>query len=528
MATNIVQDQISQDDSRQQSRPIVWSIAASDSGGGAGIQADLNTIHSLECHGCTVITAITAQNSIAVEKVHPISAVDLAAQWQALEKDLLPKAIKIGLLPEPSTLRWLARHIEELRLANDFFCVWDPVLRASTGARFLDAFDRGEIDPLLKQVDLITPNLQEAEILTRMSITSFDDIQFAAKQLLTRGVKNVLIKGGHSFDNSDVCRDYFADENLSFWLSHAKQDQPNNHGTGCTLASAIACFIAQENSLSDSIVLANRFIQQGLRLAAPQGKGAGPVWQAALENHPADFSELIKSAEHFGQAKQDTVEANNDDTFPKANPLGLYAIVDNLIDLQRLITQGVNTLQWRDKAEDLTTENKNNLQQAITLCKQQKIPLYINDDWQQALEFNAYGLHLGQEDLAQIQQGDLKRLQKKGIRLGISCHNETELAYAHSLKPSYLAFGPVFTPYSKVVDHPELGLAKLKRWQNSYGKLYPTTCIGGINLANMDQILATGMTSIAVISALSNKDESDEENSAAFISAFTQLISLQN
>ena len=498
------------DTATQQSRPVVWSIAASDSGGGAGIQADLNTIHSLDCHGCTVITAITAQNSLAVEKIHPLSAVDLAAQWQALEKDLLPKAIKIGLLPESSTLRWLARRLETLRSNHPFFCVWDPVLKASTGARFLDAFGREEINPLLKQVDLITPNLQEAEMLTKISITSFDDIQLAANQLLDRGVKNVLIKGGHAFDDSDdgFCRDYFANKDQSFWLSHIKQDQPNNHGTGCTLASAIASFVALDNSLSDSLVLANRFIQQALRLAAPQGKGAGPIWQTALENNPADFSELTKSAKHFKQA-------NLIQSFPKANTLGLYAIVDNLIDLERLITQGIDTLQWRDKSIENEEDKKENLQQAIKRCQRAKIPLYINDDWQRALEFKAYGVHLGQEDLALIQHNDLKRLQQKGLRLGISCHNETELAYAHSLKPSYLAFGPVFIPKSKVVDHPQLGLHKLRLWQSSYGNIYPTTCIGGIELSNISQVLATGMTSIAVISAVN-----DEQKSSIFINSF--------
>jgi hydroxymethylpyrimidine kinase/phosphomethylpyrimidine kinase/thiamine-phosphate diphosphorylase len=518
LATNIIKNQTS--------RPIVWSIAASDSGGGAGIQADLNTIHSLGCHGCTVITAITAQNSLSVDKVHPISAVDLAAQWQALEKDLQPKAIKIGLLPEPSTLRWLARHVEELRLNNKFFCVWDPVLKASTGARFLDAFDRGEIDPLLKQVDLITPNLQEAEMLTQIKINSFADIQLAAKQLLDRGVNNVLIKGGHSFDEANInshsfCRDYFANKNQSFWLSHAKQNQPNNHGTGCSLASAIASFVAQECALSDSLVLANRFIQQSLRLAAPQGKGAGPVWQAPLENHPTDLCDLIKSAEHFEHS-------NLVEKFLTADPLGLYAIVDNLIDLERLVTQGIDTLQWRDKHTKNTSssdesDKKENLKQAIKYCQLSNTPLYINDDWQLALELNAYGVHLGQEDLALIQPDDLKGLQKKGLRLGISCHTETELAYAHSLRPSYLAFGPVFTPHSKIVAHSPLGLNKLRIWQNCYGKLYPTTCIGGISLDNMAQILTTGMTSVAVISALT-----DEDKSVPFICAFKSLISDQN
>lgn len=487
-------------------RPIVWSIAASDSGGGAGIQADLNTFHSLNCHGCTIITAITAQNSIAVEKIHPLSSVDLAAQWQALKKDLVPKAIKIGLLPELKTLHWLARCLE----TQDCFCVWDPVLKASTGARFLDAFDRGEIDPLIKQVDLITPNLQEAEALTKIKISSTQDIERAAQQLLDRGAGGVLIKGGHGIkgaaNSEEACRDYFVDNHQSFWVSHTRQAQPNNHGTGCTLASAIASFIAHDYSISDSIVLANRFIQQGLRLAAPQGKGSGPVWQSALENNPADFPIVIKSADHFQQQNHDFAQAQN---------LGLYALVDTINDAERLISQGINTLQWRDKQKDNSTaQRKTELQQTIKLCQQHDVPLYINDDWQQAIELDAYGIHLGQEDLAQIAYKDIKRMQESGIRLGISCHNETELAYAHSLKPSYLAFGPVFTPNSKIVEHEPIGLAKLRLWQNSYGKIYPTTCIGGIDLNNLPQVLATGIPSIAVISAIT------EDNSSVFIKAF--------
>jgi hydroxymethylpyrimidine kinase / phosphomethylpyrimidine kinase / thiamine-phosphate diphosphorylase len=496
------------------SRPVVWSIAASDSGGGAGIQADLNTLHSLDCHGCTIITAITAQNSIAVEKIHPISAVDLAAQWQALEKDLPPKAIKIGLLPEPSTLRWLARHLIELRSEHDFFCVWDPVLKASTGARFLDAFDRGEIDPLLRSIDLITPNLVEAEMLTKIKIQSFADIELAAKQLIERGARNVLIKGGHSFSDSEnaVCRDYFTSNTTSFWLSHPRQKQPNNHGTGCTLASAIAGFIAHEQGLSDSIVLGNRYIQQSLRLAASQGQGAGPVWQAPLEHKASDLAVLNKSLCAFSEL----TEAENE-SFNSCTDLGLYAIVDNLSDLERLIQQGINTLQWRDK--DKIGNHQATLQQAIQICEQNDIRLFINDDWQLALEFKAYGIHLGQEDLELIQIQDLKRIRKQGLRLGISCHNETELAYAHSLQPSYLAFGPVFRPISKIVNHKTLGLEKLSQWQSSYGALYPTTCIGGIDKNNLADVIKTGMTSVATISALANGIESE-----SFIKEFQQII----
>ena len=530
------------------SRPILWSIAASDSGGGAGIQADLNTFHSLNNHGCTLITAITAQNSLSVDKIIPIDEPDLEAQWQALANDMPPAAIKIGLLAQPSVLQWLSNRLKDIR---PVFCVWDPVLKASTGATLLgqanEEISAELINPLLRQLDLITPNLSEARILTGMAINSYRDIEQAAHQLLDRGVGSVLIKGGHSFDTeakSKYCRDYFASQERSFWLSHKKQHQPNNHGTGCTLASAIASFVAQGHSLCDSIVLANRFIQQSLRLAAPQGQGAGPVWQAPLENNPIDFSELTTSAQHFhSEATRKTPSSQ----FPSAlsldqkphtsdrKSLGLYAIVNNLNDLQRLLEQGVDTLQWRVKTNDsdstlnqaldqslnqaAKTKHKEDLQHAIRLCAQYKTPLYINDDWQLALECKAYGIHLGQEDLANISQAQLMQIKAQGLRLGISCHNETELAFAHSLKPSYLAFGPVFTPKSKVVDHLPLGLKTLQEWQNSYGQIYPTTCIGGIELENMQAVLATGIKSIAVISALSGP-----QKSILFIDAFAEAI----
>lgn len=516
MANSITHEQ-SRVQQHRDPRPIVWSIAASDSGGGAGIQADLNTLHSLGCHGCTIITAITAQNSLAVEKIHPISAVDLAAQWQALEKDLHPRAIKIGLLPEPSTLRWLTRHLASLRVSQDVFCVWDPVLKASTGAYFLDAFDRSKVDPLLKQTDLITPNLLEAQMLTKIHIESFEDIKRAAQQLLDRGAKSVLIKGGHSLIESHSCRDYFTDHQRSFWLVHPKQAQTNNHGTGCTLASAIAGFMSQDNDVSDSIVLANRYIQQSLRLAAPQGQGAGPVWQAPLENHPDDLSELVKESVDINASNTFPTQASaalKPNAFPQVHSLGLYAIINTFEDAARLIDQGVDTLQWRDKS---ALSQPDELVRTIALCNNKSIPLYINDHWSLAIELKAYGIHLGQEDLAALSRKDLEYLQSANIHLGISCHNETELAYAHSLKPSYLAFGPLFLPKSKVVEYPPLGLEKLTQWQKSYGSHYATTCIGGIETEHLDAIAATGISSIAVISALNSQQNCDQ-----FIKRFKQ------
>ena len=502
----------------QNSRPVVWSVAASDSGGGAGIQADLNTIHSHECHGCTLITAITAQNSVAVEKIHPLRQVDLEAQWQALEKDLLPDAIKIGLIPEPSILRWLAKHLQDLKQQfaakqQDVFCIWDPVLKASTGARFLNAFDRGEIDPLLKTIDLITPNLNEASLLTQIDIKSYQDIHRAAEQLINRGAKAVLIKGGHSFltdEEHQVCQDYFLSAEQSFWLQNPKQDQPNNHGTGCTLASAIAANMALGKSLTAALIHGNSFIQQSLRLAAPQGSGAGPVWQAPTQNFGRDFPVLSKHPQ------------STDLNFPKADSLGVYAIVDSLQWAKDCIESGVDTLQWRVK--NPSKEQLLELPELIQYCRKKNCPLYINDHWQLAIEHKAYGVHLGQEDLNSellLQEG-LPRLAAKGIRLGLSCHNDKEIATARYFNPSYLAFGPVFPARSKQVDHPCLGTAQLSEWAQRYDQLHQMTCIGGIDSTNLEAVLATDIRSVAVISAV--QQQQDRE---AFISDFRALTNRQ-
>lgn len=495
----------------QSPRPIVWSIAASDSGGGAGIQADLNTFHSLECHGCTLITAITAQNSLSVEKIHSLNQVDLEAQWQALESDLAPKAIKIGLITEASSMRWLVKHLAALKEQQSTYCVWDPVLKASTGARFIEAFDRIDIDPLLKTIDLITPNLHEAEQLTQTTIESKQDIKNAAQQLISRGCKNVLIKGGHSFlnaENQSHCSDYFCNAEQSFWLHNEKKNQINNHGTGCTLASAIASFIALGHSQQDAIIFANGFIQQSLRLAAPQGSGAGPIWQSAMQFNTADMPSISDNFTPFNHH------------YSECSPLGLYAIIDNLADAERLIKLGVDTLQWRAKQPN--EQQLKELPKIVTLCKQQQVPLFINDHWQLAIEFNAYGVHLGQEDLESSQLASnhgLQRLADKGIRLGISCHNEFEIARARHFNPSYLAFGPIFTPKSKKVDHPKLGLNTLKSWSERFQPVYPVTCIGGIEENNLNDVLDTGVKSVAVISALASDDGAER-----FESCFRMII----
>ena len=242
-------------------RPIVWSIAGSDSGGGAGIQADLLTCHQLGVHGCSVITAITAQNSTRVVGVDAVLMQTFVSQLDALEADLPADGIKIGLLPTRLHLEVLAKRLAHWRASKvdstssqnvtsgkTPFVVYDPVAIASVGQAMASPDLLQSVDMLFAQLDLLTPNQPELERLTGVAISSPQQLVDAAQQLRRRGLKAVLVKGGHASWQGDWCLDYFCDEQQSFWLALPRLDTRHGHGTGCCYASAIAAHRRRERS----------------------------------------------------------------------------------------------------------------------------------------------------------------------------------------------------------------------------------------------------------------------------------------
>ena len=177
-------------------------------------------------------------------------------------------------------------------------------------------------------------------------------------------------------------------------------------------------------------------------------------------------------------------------------PLGLYGIVDNVEWLKRLLSLGIDTLQWRVKQPG--EYHREQTEAVIELCREAGVPLFINDDWQLAIELNAFGVHLGQEDLT---AANLNKIAEAGLALGISTHTEWEIARARYWNPSYIAFGPVYKPLSKELKYPPLGLDRLHRWCHANADI-PTTCIGGITHQNIDAVMATGMESVAIVTDL--------------------------
>ncbi len=252
--------------------PIALTIAGSDSGGGAGIQADLKTFHSFGVFGTSAVTAITAQNTLGVEAVHPVPVDVVRAQIDAVVTDLRPTALKTGML---GTARMVKTVAEALRLHRLERYVMDPVMVATSGDRLLDeeaeAMLRAELLPL---ATLVTPNLHEARILTNLRIESVEEMRVAARALVESGAGAALVKGGHlEGDAVDLLWDGRAER---LWRKPRIQTR-HTHGTGCTLSAAVAAGLAQGRPLEAAVDRAIRFVARAIATAPGLGSGHGPV-----------------------------------------------------------------------------------------------------------------------------------------------------------------------------------------------------------------------------------------------------------
>ena len=256
--------------------PRVLSIAGSDSGGGAGIQADLKTMSALGCYGMTAITALTAQNTCGVRSIHGVPPQMLRDQIDAVLEDIGVDAVKIGMLHSPEIVHTVAEAIERHKLPN---VVFDPVMVATSGAVLID---NSSVDVLVRELFpravLITPNLDEAALLVKRALHTESDMQGAATDLLAMGAQAVLVKGGHL--QGEVVSDLLAlASGERVWMRDSRIHTPNTHGTGCTLSSAIASYLALGQDLFGAVQSARTYIRGALQHGAQvrTGKGGGPL-----------------------------------------------------------------------------------------------------------------------------------------------------------------------------------------------------------------------------------------------------------
>ena len=248
-------------------------IAGSDSSGGAGIQADIKTITALGSYAMTAITAVTSQNTTGVKSIVPLAPKEILNQIIFTSKDIKPDAIKIGMLHSKKVISTIIQSLNSIKVKK---IVLDPVMVAKGGVKLIDDNAIKILkNKLIKKTTLITPNIPEAEILTKTKIKTREDMILAAIKLLEYGAKNVLIKGGHL--KFKLVHDIFVNKSEIKIFNSKRYKTKNTHGTGCTLSSAITTFLSCGKPIKKACELGIKYVNSAIKTNPKYGKGHGPI-----------------------------------------------------------------------------------------------------------------------------------------------------------------------------------------------------------------------------------------------------------
>ncbi|MGD1317872.1 bifunctional hydroxymethylpyrimidine kinase/phosphomethylpyrimidine kinase [Chryseobacterium sp. 2R14A] len=268
--------------------PSVLTIAGFDGSGGAGIQADIKTISALGCYATSVLTALPVQNTQGVRNIFPIPVEVVSEQIEAILDDIFPDAIKIGMVHTPELVETIVKTLAKYKKVP---IVFDPVMVATSGHRLIEEKTiETIIEKLFPISDIITPNMDEAAILAKMGVKNLDDMKIAGERIKELGCKNILLKGGH-LETEMITSLLYNDQNDYQTFKSEKVDTKNTHGSGCTLSSAIASFIARGKSMDEAIAFAQYYVSEAVLKGSDvqTGKGNGPL------NHFFSPQKLIKN-----------------------------------------------------------------------------------------------------------------------------------------------------------------------------------------------------------------------------------------
>lgn len=508
--------------------PIIWSIAGTDSGGGAGLAADQRAADALGVHCCTVVAGITAQSSTEVTRVETTPPGVLQSQLDTLVKDMPPRVIKTGLLGSAANVRVLADFIDRLRAQQPLALVVDPVLRASSGAALADAELRAAYrDLLLPRATVITPNQAEAAVLLEVQGRGAPtEVPAQARALRALGCQAVVITGGDAAlrqGHDRLSLDWLDTPQAGGWLSLPRERTTHHHGTGCTFASALAAALALGWVAADATVLAKMLTTFALRHARAVGRGAGPVIaRPGFASEPSLLPQL--SLGEQPPALWCTRVRGRDP--------GVYAIVDSAERVEAVLSArptvdtiqlrmkrpgGLDEADWRARLHDAITRSQRAAEAA-------GVPLVVNDHWQTALQAGARALHLGQDDLMALTPHDHAQLaaaRAQGVQLGISSHSLWELCRAASLQPDLIACGPVWPTTTKDMPWRPQGLDNLAWWAHMASA--PVVGIGGIlEPAQLRAVAATGAAGACVVRGLDRSPEHPAGRLAPWQQAWTE------
>ncbi|MGB8012990.1 MAG: bifunctional hydroxymethylpyrimidine kinase/phosphomethylpyrimidine kinase [Terriglobales bacterium] len=281
--------------------PVVLTIAGFDPSSGAGITADIKTIAAHECYGVSCITALTVQSTQGVRRVEGVDPKIVTETLQELVSDLTVEAVHIGMLGNAQVVDAVAAFLSQARLPH---VVLDPILKSSSGADLLDAEGvRLLIERLLPLAEMITPNLDEASVLTGMEVTNLDQMRAAATSLHALGAANVVVTGGH-LDKAIDLLSFTTSRGVETEVFKADRQRSNStHGTGCAFATALACHLAHGRGLPEAVLLSKAYVSAAIANAHPVGRGVGPVHHLYRMSQQRRQSTAVAEGEHAHSRK---------------------------------------------------------------------------------------------------------------------------------------------------------------------------------------------------------------------------------
>lgn len=469
----------------QNPKKAILLIGGVDPQGCAGLTADIQTVSYHDCHPVPLVTCLTEQTQHGMLALNPLTAEQFLKQYKSCVADFDIAVIKIGLIPNLD----IAQAIEKIMTRLDVPVVMDPVMAATSGgqqsAPEVLEFVR---KVLLPKITLLTPNLPEMNYLTDHPDWP---VEKQVRQLIENGLSACLVKGGHG-DQSFVS-DYFAHAFEHFYCYQPRLNK-NVRGTGCVLASSLACYLALGEDIRDAVILSRSYINRGIR----DSVAMGPYQLFSHQQNPLqlrDIPRLSYTPDVIGKSF----------SFPQCpTRLGIYPVVDSADWVNRLLTIGIKTIQLRIKQGD-SAFLKSEISSAVDIAHQHgDIQFFVNDHWRLAIEQGAYGVHLGQEDL---HDADLLEIEQSGLRLGISTHSYWELARALAVNPSYIALGPIYETDSKQMPWKPQGLGRLTQWTRLLDGHTPLVAIGGIDVERAKHLKSSGVGSVAMISAITKAQD---------------------
>ncbi|KAI3445621.1 hypothetical protein Pfo_002286 [Paulownia fortunei] len=459
--------------------PHVLTVAGSDSGAGAGIQADLKACSARGVYCSTVITAVTAQNTVGVQGVNIVAEDFVREQLKSVLSDMHPDVVKTGMLPSPDIVKVLCQSLKEFQVRA---LVVDPVMVSTSG------------DELLPLADIVTPNLREASaLLGGAPLQTVADMRSAAKSIHDIGPRNVLVKGGDLPASSDAVDVLFDGKNFYEFRS-TRIKTSNTHGTGCTLASSIAAELARGSSVLSAVKIAKRYVGSALDYSKDILIGGG---------RQGPFDHLMKLKNNALPCARRTFDPSD---------LLLYAVTDSRMNkkwgrsmsdaVKAAIEGGATIIQLREKDTD-TGDFLEAAKTCVEICRCHGVPLLINDRIDIALACDADGVHIGQSDMPARVARSILGPEKI---IGLSCKTPEQAEKAWIDGADYIGCGGVY-PTNTKGNNITVGLDGLKTV--CLESKLAVVAIGGIGITNVKPVMELGIPNlrgVAVVSALFDRE----------------------